>query len=179
MKKIVLVCGVIGGLITTVWMVVLLIFYNGHDHIDNGEIYGYGSMILAFSLIYVGVRNFRNKYNNGVISFGKAFRIGLYITLIASTIYVGTWQVIYYGYARDFGKVYSESKLAKLKASGVSEEAYAKQKAEMDDWVRLYDKPAFNIGMTYMEILPVGLLVSLITALILKRKSARTAPSGS
>ena len=127
-------------------------------------------MILAFSLIYVGVRNFRNKNNNGVISFGKAFRIGLYITLIASTIYVGTWQVIYYGYARDFGKVYEESSLAKLKVSGVTEEVYAKKKAEMDSWVKMYDMPAYNVGMTYMEILPVGLLVSLITALILKKK---------
>jgi len=170
MKKIVFVCGLIGGLITTVWMVVLSIIYRTHGEIDHGEIYGYGSMILAFSLIYVGVRNFRNKYNNGAISFGKAFRIGLYITLIASTIYVGTWQVIYYGYARDFGKVYEESTLAKLKVSGVSEEAYARKKAEMDGWVKLYDMPAYNIGMTYMEILPVGLLVSLITAVILKKK---------
>ncbi|HEY8968241.1 MAG TPA: DUF4199 domain-containing protein [Puia sp.] len=170
MKKIVLVCGLIGGLITCVWMVVLSIIYRGHGEVDHGAIYGYGSMILAFSLIYVGVRNFRNKYNDGVIGFGKAFRIGLYITLIASTIYVGTWQVIYYGYARDFGKVYAEHQLTKLKASGISEEAYVKQRAEMDDWVRMYDMPAFNIGMTYLEILPVGLLVSLITAAILKRK---------
>jgi len=173
MKKIVFVCGVIGGLITTVWMVVLSIIYRTHGEIDHGEIYGYGSMILAFSLIYVGIRNFRNKYNNGVIGFGKAFRIGLYITLIASTIYVGTWQVIYYGYARDFGKVYSETKLAKLKASGVSEEAYTKQKAEMEEWVQMYDKPAYNIGMTYMEILPVGLLVSLIAAVILRKSTLR------
>ncbi|HVU55974.1 MAG TPA: DUF4199 domain-containing protein [Puia sp.] len=172
MKKIVLVCGLIGGLITTVWMIILSFIYHVHGEIDHGEIYGYGSMILAFSLIYVGVRNFRNKYNNGVISFGKAFRIGLYITLIASTIYVGTWQVIYFGYARDFGKVYADHKLAKLRVSGVSEEVIAKEKAEMESWIKAYDMPLVNIGMTYIEILPVGLLVSLITALILKRKSA-------
>lgn len=168
MKKIVLVCGLIAGLITTGWFLVVLCIFNGH--LDNGEIYGYASMILAFSLIYVGVRNFRDKYNSGVIRFGKAFLIGLYITLIASTIYVGTWEVIYYGYYRDFGKVYGEHQLARLKEKGASAETLAKKKTEMDAMTVWYDKPLNNVGMTYMEILPVGLLVSLITALILKKK---------
>ncbi|MBN9381139.1 MAG: DUF4199 domain-containing protein [Chitinophagaceae bacterium] len=170
MKKIVLVCGLIAGLISTSWWLGYSLVTRGKTILENGEIYGYASMILAFSLIYVGVRTYRNKYNGGVVSFGKAFLMGLYITLIASTIYVGVWLISYYTYAGNFGQLWADHVIKKAQESGASAAVIAQKKAEMADFIVMYKNPIFNILFTYMEILPVGLIVSLITAFVLKRK---------
>src|SRR6516162_8490666 len=96
MKKNILIYGVIAGIVVSVLM---LISVNGINHREGNFDYntslitGYASMLIAFSLVYVGIRNYRDKYNSGVISFGKAFKIGILIVLIASTIYVVAWLI--------------------------------------------------------------------------------------
>ncbi len=173
MKKNIIICGVIGGLITTVMMVITTAFTMNNREVDHGAVYGYTSMILAFSLIFVGVRNVRDNYDSGVISFAKAFKIGLLITLIASSIYVISWLFDYYFFLTDFAEQYSAHVLEKLKSSGASPAELAKKTAEMANFTKMYKNPLFNTLITYTEILPVGLIVSLISALILKRKTAK------
>ena len=143
----------------------------GDIDFKNGYYYGYGLMILAFSLIFVGTKITRDKYNGGTISFGKAFRVGLYITLIASTVYVILWLIDNYFFIHDFAARYSAYMLEKLRASGASEAEIAKQTAQMASFSEMYKNPFFVILMTYAEIIPVGLIVSVISALTLKRKS--------
>ncbi len=170
MKKNILVCGIIGGLITTVMFIITTAITLKGGNFDHGAIYGYTAMILAFSLIFVGVKNVRDGHDGGVISFGKAFKIGLYITLIASTIYVISWLFDYYYFLTDFAEQYSAHVLEKLKASGASAAELAKKTAEMASFSQMYKNPFINALLTYMEILPVGLVVSLISALVLKKK---------
>src|ERR1035438_8089487 len=129
MKKNVIVCGVIGGLITTIMMIIATSITMKDGAIDHGAIYGYASMILAFSLIFVGVKNVRDRYDSGVISFPKAFKIGVYIALIASTIYVITWLFDYYFFLTDFAEKYSAQVLEKLKASGATAAELADRKS--------------------------------------------------
>ena len=88
MKKIVIVCGLIAGLIVTTMMVITTAMCYSSGNFEGSMLLGYTTMIVAFSLVFVGIKNFRDKYNDGLISFGKAFKIGLFITLITSTIYV-------------------------------------------------------------------------------------------
>ena len=173
MKKNVLVCGVIGGLITTVMFIITTAITLKGGTVEHGAIYGYTSMILAFSPIFVGVKNVRDGYDSGVISFAKAFKIGLYITLIASSIYVISWLFDYYFFLTGFAEQYSAHVLEKLRASGASAAEIAKKTAEMADFTKMYKNPFFNAMITYTEILPVGLIVSLISALVLKRKVAK------
>ncbi len=170
MKKIVLVSGLIGGLIVAAMLVITTGIYHASGNFEGGMLIGYASMIIAFSLIFVGIKNYRDKYNGGIISFGKAFRIGLYITLIASSIYVITWLIDYYFFIPDFGEKYAEQMLGKLKASGASEAEIAIKTNELASFSAMYKNPFFNALMTYMEILPVGLLVTIISSVILKRK---------
>lgn len=170
MKKVVLVNGIIAGLIVSVLMVASTLYFKSSGDHENGMIYGYASMILAFAFIFVGIKSFRDRYNNGLISFGKAFKIGLLIALIASTFYVATWLVEYFYFFPDFAEKYAEVELAKAKAAGATEAELAKQTAEMASFAKWYKNPLFNALMTYAEILPVGLLVSLVSALLLKRK---------
>jgi hypothetical protein len=88
MKKNILIYGLISGLVVAALMAVNLGMVSKSGNFDNSVLIGYASMIIAFSLVFVGIKNFRDKYNGGLISFGKAFKVGFFITLIASTIYV-------------------------------------------------------------------------------------------
>lgn len=94
---------------------------------EGGTIYGYSSMIIAFSMIFVGVKSFRDKYNGGVIKFGKAFKIGFFISLIASTIYVIGWLINYYCFMPDFMDKYAVVMVAKAKASEISADEMEKK----------------------------------------------------
>ena len=171
MKKIVIVNGLIAGLITGGMFLITMGLYHKDGKFDGGMWVGYASMLLAFSLIFVAIIRYRDKYNNGIISFGKAFKIGFYITLIASTIYVVTWLVDYYVFIPDFADKYATAILDKLKSSGASAAKIANQTKEMDSFKEMYKNPLLVILFTYLEILPVGLLLTLIASLILKRKA--------
>jgi hypothetical protein len=174
MKKNIIIYGFIAGIIVSVLM---LISVNSISHREGNFDYnrslfiGYASMLIAFSLVYIGIRNYRNKYNNGVISFGKAFKIGIMIVLIASTIYVVAWLIDYFYFIPDFMEKYSARMLDQLRASGASQVEIDKQTKEMADFATMYKNPFYNAVMTYAEILPVGLVVTLISSFILKRKS--------
>jgi flagellar biosynthesis protein FliQ len=173
MKKNVLVFGLISGLVVSLTMAISMLTVNNNPEIELGNtslIVGYLSMLVAFSLIYVAVKNFRDKQNNGLISFGKAFLMGLYICLIASTMYVIVWAFIYNVYMPDFMDKYSEQMLKAARATGTPAEIQEKT-AEMAKYKELYKSPFFFTLMTYAEIIPVGLLVSLITALLLKKRN--------
>ncbi|HYC29945.1 MAG TPA: DUF4199 domain-containing protein, partial [Chitinophagaceae bacterium] len=121
----------------------------------------------------VGIKTYRDKHNNGLISFGKAFRIGLYISLIASTMYVIGWVITYFNFIPDFDEKYTEHVLNAMREKGESQEAIERQSRDMAAMWENYQNPFFCAMITYTEILPVGLLISLIAALILKRKVAR------
>jgi hypothetical protein len=170
MKKVVLVYGIIAGLIVTGMMAFSTGYFCAKGDFEGGMIYGYAAMIIAFSMIFVGVKTFRDKYNGGTINFGKAFKVGLFISLIASTIYVIGWLINYYCFMPDFMDKYAAVMIAKAKASGISVAELAKQTASMEQMKEWYKNPFFVILMTYVEILPVALVVTLITSLILKRK---------
>ena len=173
MKRNVIVYGLISGLIVTVMMVYSTSRYCATGNFDNGMVYGYTAMLIAFSMIFVGTKNYRDKYHEGVLNFGKAFKVGFLIALIASTIYVITWQVEYHWVFPDFGDKYAAHMIEKAKASGATAAELAKKTTEMAKFNEMYKNPLINVLLTYAEILPLGVVVSLISALILKRKVAK------
>ncbi len=170
MKKNVLTHGLIaGGLIATFMVFMVQQLYKDPNY-KSSELLGYTSMILAFSLIFVGIKNFRDKNNEGVISFGQALKVGLLITVVASTVYVITWLIVYYGFIPDFMDKYSAHMIADSQAKGLSQMELDKQIADVNSMKEMYKNPLFVILITYAEILPVGLVISLLSAFILKRK---------
>ena len=173
MKKNVLVFGIISGLLISIFMSASMIYASKNpdaEHGTNSMLIGYLSMLIAFSLIFVAVKNYRDKQNGGIISFGQAFKMGLLIALIGSTMYVISWALVYNLYLPDFMDKYAESMMKQAKPEEL--QAVTKQAQEYKD---MYKNPFLFTFMTYMEILPVGLIVSVITALILKRKTAMVA----
>lgn len=176
MRKNILIYGLISGIIVSVFMLVSMNYFShceGNVDMSTSMAIGYASMLIAFSLVFVGIRNYRDKYNGGVISFGKAFTIGILIVLIASTMYVVAWMIDYFFFMPDFAEKYAAHILAELKNSGASQAEIDKQTKEMADFARMYKNPLINAMMTYMEILPVGLIVTLLSAFILKRKTVK------
>ena len=170
MKRTVLVFGLFAGLIvaTTMGIFMSICYKDPATSMGTGSmIIGFLSMIIAFSLIYVGVKNYRDKQLGGTISFGKAFKMGLLIALVASTIYVITWAILYTYVMPDFMDIYSAEMIKQAAPADVQAKT-----EEMAKYKEMYKNPVFFVLFTYMEILPVGLLISLITALILKRKRA-------
>jgi hypothetical protein len=169
MKKQVLLFGSIAGLIVSISMIWSMAVSVHEANFENGELIGYASMLIAFSLIFVGIKNFRDKHNNGVISFGKAFKAGFLIALIASTFYVVTWVVDYYVFFPDFTEKYTIHMLKELKENGASASEIETKTKEMAQFKESYKNPVFVVFMSYMEILPLGTLIALIGAFLLKK----------
>lgn len=170
MKKTVLTYGLIAGFISCIGFFLL-----GQDmDFDKGMIYGFGSMILAFSLIFVAVKSYRDKHNGGIISFGKAFEVGLYVALIASTIYVFAWLFSLNFMFPDFAEKYSSYLIAQMQAEGASTAEISAKMQEMNEFKESYKNPIIVILYTYMEILPLGIVVALITAAFLKKRNQLT-----
>lgn len=175
MKKNILIYGLIAGIIVSIVMLFTVNYIShceGNVDYNTSMLIGYASMLVALSLVYVGVRNYRDKYCGGNISFGKAFRAGFLIAFIASSIYVVAWLIDYFVFIPDFMEKYSAHMVDELKAGGAGQAEIEIKTKELAGFATMYKNPFFNAMMTYMEILPVGLVVSLISALILKRKSA-------
>lgn len=170
MNKIVLTYGIIGGIIVSAMM--WLTLGSGEHDFDNGMWIGYTTMVIALSTIFFAVKTYRDKHLDGSITFGKAFLMGLCITLIASTMYVASWMVLSATSKQDFMEQYYEHEKTKLESSALSAEQVEARLQEMRDFQELYKNPAVKIGFTYVEILPVGLLISLLCAAILRRSTS-------
>ncbi len=170
MKKNVLVFGSVSGIIASAFMFISM-YYCSRNGFEGNMLVGYASMLIAFSFIFVAIKNYRDKFNNGVVSFGKAFQIGALVALIGSTFYVVTWAFEYNFVMPDFMEKYSQNVIEKATKSGATQASIDAQIAQMKEYSEMYKNPVFFALLTYMEILPVGLIVSLIAALILKKKN--------
>ena len=169
MRKIVLTFGLISGAIMAVLMTIAMFF---HEQIgfDRGMVVGYTSMVIAFLMVWFGVKAYRDNVAGGSVSFGRAFVVGLLITLVATACYVATWQVSYRTVASDYDEKYTAYVLEEARKSGATEAELAQQKQEMDAFWESYQNPLVNIAFTALEPLPVGLIFTLVTAGVLSRK---------
>ena len=172
MKKTVWTFGLISGAIISIMMAVTVPFQDKIG-LDHGLVIGYTTMVVAFLLIYFGVRSYRDNVRGGSVRFGRAFAVGALIALISSACYVATWQVIYFNFMPDFLTKYQAHQLDKARAGGASEAELAKQKVQMDRIAVMYRNPVINAGMTLIEPLPVGLVIALVSAGILSRAKKR------
>jgi len=181
MKKVVIIFGLISGLISSALMFLTLpLIKNGTINFDNGEIFGYTAIFLSFLLVFFGIRSYREN-NGGTITFGRAFSVGILITLISCVFYVASWELIYFKLMPDFARghmdKYAAHEIGEMREKGASDAAIAAKKAEMEKLKTMLDNPLLNAGMTFIEPFPVGLIVTLISAAILRRRTAAPPPA--
>ena len=168
MKKIVLTFGVLCGLLPILTMVIGLLLDSGHG--SGSLVLGWTVILLSSLFIFFGIRSYRENHNNGVISFGKAFQVGILIALVGALMYVLVWEIMYFNFMHDMMDGYFTAEMEKLKASGASPEKIEESKAF---WEMYKNNPLVNGLMTIMEPLTVTVPVTLISALILKRKTKK------
>lgn len=171
MNKKTLLYGLYAGLILASVLTISTLVYTRSGDFSGGMVVGYTSMVVAFAFTFVGIKNYRDQAPGGQISFGKAIQVGLWITLIASSMYVMAWLVDYYMFMPDFMEKYTAHVIFEAKAAGASQAEIDKQLAEMAPYKEMYKNPLFVVLLTYMEVLPVGLVFTLLSAFILKKKT--------
>ena len=169
MGKIVLTFGLISGAIISVLMTVNASLAD-RIGFDKAVITGYATMVAGFLMIYFGVRAYRDNVAGGSITFGRAFKAGLLITLIASTCYVASWEFLSRRLMPDFADRYAAATLAQAREEGKSAEEVAAMERQMGQFLESYQNPLVRIAWTYLEPLPVGLIFTLVTAGLLRRR---------
>ena len=178
MRKTVVTFGLIAGAILSVMMLATVPFLD-RIGFDRGAVIGYTTMVLAFLLVFFGIRSYRDNVAGGSISFVRAFAVGSLIVAVASVCYVATWQLVYYKLAPDFGAKYTAHVVEQARAAGASQAEIDKKAAEMRRMMDMYKNPAINVAITFLEPLPVGLVIALVSAGILGRRRRAPAPAAS
>jgi hypothetical protein len=178
MRKTVLRFGIASGLVLVGISAVMTPFLclNESSNFEHAEVLGYSAMVLSFLLVFFGVRSYRENVAGGAITFGKAFQVGLLITLVTCAMYVIAWEITYFNFFPDFLDKYSAHMVAKMQAAGESQAAIRETTAKMATMAKYYDNVLFNSGITFLEVFPVGLIMTLVTAAILRRRPSPGAP---
>jgi hypothetical protein len=172
MQKTVLKFGFLSGALCSGLMALSLVFAHriGYGH---SMYVGYTIMVVSFLLVYFGVRSYRNEERAGFITFGRAFGVGISIMLITCLCYVVMWEIMYHFFMPDFFDNYSAYVMEKARAAGASAGALDAKAAQLRHAKELYANPFYNAAMTFLEPLPVGLLMTLISAVILRKSPQR------
>ncbi len=164
MKKTILINGIFGGLIASTLLAIMTVYMKLNPNYEPSPIMGFGGMLLAFGFIYLGLKQ-QKLAQNGNLSFKEGLLTGTLITLVISTMYVLVWLFIHYLYFPDFMEQYG-----KLVLKNSKPEDLAAKTAEINQMKEWYKNPIMVILLSYVEVFPFGILVSLVAALILKSK---------
>jgi len=174
MKKTVLIFGLLSGAVSSLIFICLLPFAD-RIGFDKGMYIGYTAIVLSFLLVFFGIRSYRENVGHGSISFGRAFAVGILITLISCVCYVVTWEIVYYNFLPDFGDKYGAYVVEKARAAGSSQAVIDAKLQEVKDMKRILDNPFLNAAATFTEPFPVGLIITLISAAVLRKKRGHLA----
>ena len=167
MRKIIFIFGIIAGLINEASMTTTMLL--GVHGGMAGMLLGYASMIIAFSMIFVGIKRYRDNELGGIIKFKTALLLGLGIAGIASIIYVLGWEIYMFASNYTFMEEYTKTAIEAMRANGASAAEITTYQTQMAQMAEQYKNPVFRMLMTLTEIAPVGLIMALIAAMVLKR----------
>ncbi len=165
--------GVLAGLISISAITIGLVL-GGSDSGASSQLLGYVIMLLALSVIYFAIRRYRDTVQGGVIRFGQAALLGITISAIAGVSYVAAWEFYLAFSGTDFIDGYISGMIEKKQAAGLSDAALNGEIEKLNQIKANYAKPWIRLPMTFAEIFPVGLLVSLISAAILRTRAPKT-----
>lgn len=170
MKKIIVTWGLIAGAIlaAAMWATLPWMERIGFEY---GAAIGYTGMVLAFLMVYFGVRGYREQRGGSALGFGRAFGVGMGIVAVATACYVLSWQVMLRFVIPDFPQRYAAHAVDKARQAGADAAQLAALQREMEDFQRLYAQPLVSIGFSVLEPLPVGLLAALTSAALLRRRA--------
>ncbi|OAN60434.1 hypothetical protein A8B79_10850 [Balneola sp. EhC07] len=172
MKKIILVYGSITGAVIILSMTLgIYVAKYGGNAFFSSEALGYSIMLIGFSMIFVATKKYRDEDLGGIIKFGTALKIGLGISLMAGLVYVIVWEINLYLTDYEFISEYTDSIINSARESGASAQELEATIEQMEEMERKYDNPWYRLPLTFTEIFPVGLLLSLISAALFRNQN--------
>jgi hypothetical protein len=172
MKKTVLTFGLLAGAILSAMMLITMPLIDTIGY-DQGMVIGYTTMVVAFLLVFFGIRSYRDNVGGGRIRFGRALAVGALIVVVSSLCYVGTWELIYYKLSPDMSQRIRAAGIEQARAKGGTPAEVEARIAEARRFWDMYQNPAVNAAFTLIEPLPVGLVIALVSAGVLSRKRKR------
>jgi Protein of unknown function (DUF4199) len=175
MKKTILKFGLISGGIMSLLMSATVPFAHKIGN-DKALFIGYTTMVLSFLLVYFGIRSYREDHG-GQITFWRGFGIGICIMLITCVCYVITWEIIYFNFMHDFMDQYGAHQIERARAAGASAAAIQAQIEQARKFKQMYENPLINSAMTFIEPFPVGFVIALLSAVILRKKTPSQVPA--
>ena len=158
--------GITGAIVIAILSITLLTM--GIDSAGGSQAFGYTLMLAVHAVLFIGLKRYRDVEQGGVITFKKGAVVGLAMAAIAAIVYAIGWEFTLMATDYAFVESFSQVMIDQIKAEGLSASAEAAKIAEMEGWMELYKNPLVRLPMTMTEILPIGIVVALVSALILK-----------
>lgn len=168
MKKTVLTFGVLSGVLSAAMMFATVPFVE-QIGFDRGVVVGYTAIVISFLFVYFGIRSYRDDVLGGKITFGTGFNVGILITLISCAFYVAGWLVVYYNFMPDFGQKYAAYIVESARASGASQAEIDTAITRGKEAMEMLKNPMTNAAVTFTEPFPVGLIITVISAAVLRK----------
>jgi len=88
------------------------------------------------------------------------------------------WEIVYFNFLPDFADKYTAYAIEKARASGASQQVIETTLQQMKNMKAMLDNPLIFAAIGFTEPFPVGLLVTLISAAILRKKANPADPIG-
>lgn len=159
--------GLAGFLIISVMVSGFLVF--GLQSTAGSQAFGFLLMFFILSLIFFGMKRFRDLEQGGIIKFSQALLLGMAMSLFAGLAYIIVWEIYLAMTDSRFIQIYTDQLIEQQKSKGISSESLADFIEKMNEMKENYAKPGYRIPLTFLEIFPMGFIVSLISALSLHR----------
>ena len=176
MKKEVLKYGLLSGAAIAISMA-LTVPFEHRIHASYAMAIGYTLMVLSFLIVFVGVKHYRDTDLGGAISFGRALAAGALMMLLSCACYVLMWEALTATVEKNFAHDYTASLIKHAQDSGLQGPALDAKIKAAHDFEVMYANPIYRMSMTLLEPLPVGIVMSFVTAGILRRKPEHTIPA--
>jgi len=170
MIRIILIYGLVGAVIVGAPMVWGMLNFHPADGAmpENGAIIGYATMLVALTGVFLGVKHYRDKVLGGAVKFIPALGVGLAISAIASMGWVIAWEISLAVTKLDFPAFYYDAMIERARTSGATAERIEQIAAEGRDFAAMYANPAIRLGITFLEMFPVGIVISVMSAALLR-----------
>ena len=168
MKRVILRNGILAGLIVGITMILYMTSIPDYGSMGASMLLTYGVMLVALSMVFVGIKQYRDRELGGVIQFVPALAVGLGISAVAGVLYAIAWEITLPLMKFDFTQAYANSFIEQARVRGADAAGLAAAAAKAEEFTRSYANPFVRVPFTFLEIFPVGILVSLVSAALLR-----------
>lgn len=162
MKNSIIIFGTISGLVV-ITSTILGVQYG------RGSVWlGFLVMFIALSTIYVAIKQHRDSVLGGVISFKTGLLMGIGISAMAAVVYTAVWEVYLYVTDYAFTETMANSIIEAGRLPNASDADLRASIEQAESFRQQYGNALVRIPMTFLEIFPVGIIVSLFSAWLLR-----------